>query len=79
MVKIPLNENIYQLGESKDHAIQRFYSLEIKLNKHNEWKSQCVEFMRQYKKLNHMSQTHTRFRGTTMLFDHTVRKESHCF
>ena len=56
-VRLPKIQNlgVAALGDSYERTLQRFKSLERKLNKSPEIKSQYIAFMREYANLNHMS------------------------
>lgn len=56
VVKIPLKENFTSLGNSRELATRRFYSLERRLERHPNIKAQYIEFINEYKSLGHMSQ-----------------------
>lgn len=55
MVSLPRKDNFSELGQSEFQAKKRFNSLEVKLSKHNDLKTQYTEFMREYQELGHMS------------------------
>lgn len=57
VVRLPFNEKITQLGESRQSALNRFHALERRLNKNPMLKQQYVEFMQEYERLNHMRKT----------------------
>lgn len=54
VVSIPLKENIRNLGDSKNMALRRFFTLENRLEKQPDVKEMYTEFMREYETLNHM-------------------------
>lgn len=56
IVKIPFKESVSKLGNSKDMAIKRFYSLERRLVQNPELKVEYSHFMSEYEKLGHMSE-----------------------
>ncbi|XP_039289297.1 uncharacterized protein LOC120352500 [Nilaparvata lugens] len=55
IVSLPKKESFHTLGESKFQALKRFKSLEQRLARNNELKSQYVAFMEEYKELQHMT------------------------
>ncbi|XP_030763137.1 uncharacterized protein LOC115887781 [Sitophilus oryzae] len=55
VVSLPLKDNISLLGESYDTALKRFYTVEKRLSKNEDLKSQYAEFMSEYEMLGHMS------------------------
>lgn len=54
IVKLPFNENLAKLGESKESAIRRFYSQERKLERELNRKQSYTQFMTEYEELGHM-------------------------
>lgn len=81
IVKLPFKENLAQLGESRNMAIRRFQTLEIKLAKDVLLKKKYSEFMREYINLGHMSpvcidDVQSRFTQVNYLPHHGVKKES---
>lgn len=56
IVKIPFNELLSQLGESKTFAHRRFVQLEAKLSRNQSLRTQYVAFMEEYQSLGHMSE-----------------------
>nr|CAI5838888.1 unnamed protein product [Callosobruchus analis] len=56
IVNIPFKENVKQLGESREMALQRFMSLERKLAKNPTLRLEYVAFMKEYRDLNHMEE-----------------------
>ena len=78
IVKIPFKKNYNQLGDSKEIAIKRFYSLERRLNTDKSLKSLYVNFINEYIKPNHMSEltNFNRNRFGYFLPHHPVMKES---
>lgn len=55
VVKIPFKESPSKLGDSRQTALKRFYSLENKLRKNSNFKQMYVQFMQEYIDLGHMS------------------------
>ncbi|EFA13691.1 hypothetical protein TcasGA2_TC000146 [Tribolium castaneum] len=55
IVKMPLKDNHVFLGDSEQMALRRFYSLEQKLAKNPQLKTQYSQFINEYKEMNHMS------------------------
>lgn len=55
IVRIPLKLSKHELGDSKQQALKRFYSLENKLNKNDLLKQKYSEFINEYISLGHMS------------------------
>nr|CAI5844533.1 unnamed protein product [Callosobruchus analis] len=56
IVKIPFNEKVSELGESREVALKRFYSMERKLSKYPDLKREYDSFLQEYEHLGHMSQ-----------------------
>ena len=56
IVNIPLKPNFASLGDSKQMAIKRFYSLERRLSKDDNSRTLYNEFMNEYEKLGHMTE-----------------------
>ncbi|XP_015438034.1 PREDICTED: uncharacterized protein LOC107193148, partial [Dufourea novaeangliae] len=54
-VRLPFNETIYMLGESRTMAMNRFLALERKLHKNPSSLKQYSEFLEEYESLGHMS------------------------
>ncbi|XP_066255904.1 uncharacterized protein [Euwallacea similis] len=55
VVAIPFKHPVTELGNSKEKALQRFLSLERKLNKDQGMKDEYCKFIREYLSLGHMS------------------------
>lgn len=51
--KISLNESTEQLGDSKNSALMRIFSLENKFLRNEGFKKKCVAFMRDYEDDGH--------------------------
>lgn len=58
VVCIPFKSNLENLGDSKDIALKRFYSLERKLNKNATLKEKYTKFINEYENLGHMTKIH---------------------
>ena len=58
-MKIPFKNNHTHLGDSKQIATERFYSLERRLQKDTHLRKMYIDFMKEYIKLNHMSMLNT--------------------
>ncbi|XP_073835838.1 uncharacterized protein [Musca autumnalis] len=56
IVKLPLKGDPNRLGDSRDIALRRFFSIERKLNKNPELKGSYTQFLKEYEELGHMSQ-----------------------
>nr|CAI5841831.1 unnamed protein product [Callosobruchus analis] len=56
IVKIPFKDKLNELGQSRDIAIKRFYSLERRLQKNEGLRQNYIEFMRDYQALDHMTE-----------------------
>lgn len=56
VVRLPLKENIAQLGESYEIAAKRLKALERKLERQPNLKHEYHAFMSEYLKLNHISE-----------------------
>ncbi|KAJ8961538.1 hypothetical protein NQ318_014790 [Aromia moschata] len=48
VVRLPIRENVMQLGNSYDNALKRFHTLERKLSRNLELQRQYVDFMQEY-------------------------------
>ncbi|XP_076299591.1 uncharacterized protein LOC143218344 [Lasioglossum baleicum] len=59
IVKFPFNDKIHQLGQSYFIALKRFRSLEQRLNKNPELRVKYTQFLDEYLKLGHMTETRT--------------------
>lgn len=55
VVNIPFKENVIELGESREYALKRLYSLERRLNKNIQLKKDYVKFLEEYENLGHMT------------------------
>ncbi|XP_049886711.1 uncharacterized protein LOC126381259 [Pectinophora gossypiella] len=75
-VRIPLKESPELLGDSYNMAEKRFMSLERKLNRLPSYKQLYVEFMREYKQMNHMTEVNTYGSSNYFLPHHGVFRES---
>ncbi|XP_055527023.1 uncharacterized protein LOC129719655 [Wyeomyia smithii] len=53
VVQLPFRENVSQLGDSRQHALQRFAYLEKKLNKDPDFKTAYCAFIEEYIELGH--------------------------
>lgn len=56
-VTIPIDPQSEGLGDSRNAALKRFYSLERKLGKNPVLREKYIDFMREYEDLGHMKQT----------------------
>ncbi|XP_058983187.1 uncharacterized protein LOC131804373 [Musca domestica] len=56
MVRLPFKGDPNLLGDSRDIALRRFFSIERKLNKNPELKEDYSKFLKEYEELGHMSQ-----------------------
>ncbi|GFW58402.1 DUF1758 domain-containing protein [Trichonephila clavipes] len=54
ILKLPFRDDSC-IGDSKEGALKRFYSLERKLHSNNQLKEQYTEFMEEYQNLGHMN------------------------
>ncbi|GFT76092.1 DUF1758 domain-containing protein [Trichonephila clavipes] len=54
ILKLPFRDDS-SLGDSKERALKRFYSLERKLHSNNQLREQYTEFMDEYQNLGHMT------------------------
>ncbi|XP_076233347.1 uncharacterized protein LOC143178507 [Calliopsis andreniformis] len=75
-VALPFNEKRDQLGESRSRALNRFFSLERKLNRNPELKTQYTAVMDEYLALGHMTQVETFDAPGFYLPHHAVVKPS---
>lgn len=77
VVTLPLKPNYTELGDSLDPAMKRFYTIERKLSKNPELKTQYTNFMLEYQNLGHMtkvdSKLHTEY-PTYYIPHHSVEK-----
>lgn len=55
-VQIPLKGDVAQLGESKNMALCRLWSIERRLSNKPDVRSQYIQFLREYEELGHMKQ-----------------------
>lgn len=56
LVRLPLRHEVTMLGESKHITLNRFNTLEKKLQRNHNLKCGYVKFMDEYQKLGHMSE-----------------------
>lgn len=56
IVKLPLKQNVSVLGDSRQVATKRFYSVEKRLENDNKLKKMYVDFMKDYIELGHMTE-----------------------
>lgn len=68
VVKLPLKENVENLGESKNTALNRLYSVERKLKSRPELKEQYQSFMLEYEQLGHMTQISRNLKSDTPVY-----------
>lgn len=54
-VKIPFNNRVSELGNSRNLALDRFYKLEKRFKSNEQFKSKYVNFMREYEDMGHMT------------------------
>lgn len=54
IVAIPMKPNLPELGSSRAIALRRFFALEQRFNREQEFKIKYVEFMRDYEEKGHM-------------------------
>ncbi|CAK9806969.1 hypothetical protein ANTQUA_LOCUS5085 [Anthophora quadrimaculata] len=54
VVRLPFNDKKHQLGNSYKSALNRFYSLERRLQANEHLRSQYIEFLNEYETLGHM-------------------------
>ncbi|XP_030750174.1 uncharacterized protein LOC115877962 [Sitophilus oryzae] len=54
VVSIPFKESIKKLGDSRERALQYFYSQEVRLEKKPELKREYIKFMNEYLSMGHM-------------------------
>ncbi|XP_029054961.2 uncharacterized protein LOC114882244 [Osmia bicornis bicornis] len=55
IVSIPFKNNVRDLGDSRQQAVRRLYSIERKLTRQPDLRQQYVDFMKEYEMLGHMS------------------------
>ena len=56
IVDLPTKPTVFELGDSLQPALKRFYSLERKFDKNPEIKGSYVDFIHEYASLGHMSE-----------------------
>ncbi|XP_063979066.1 uncharacterized protein LOC135163517 [Diachasmimorpha longicaudata] len=76
IVALPFNAKGEMLGESRNRALQRFYSLERKLDRDPQLKFQYSSVIQEYLDLKHMSETSDVDEPGFYLPHHAVIKES---
>ncbi|XP_063994304.1 uncharacterized protein LOC135171606 [Diachasmimorpha longicaudata] len=76
IVALPFNAKREMLGESRNRALQRFYSLERKLDRDPQLKIQYSSVIQEYLDLKHMSETSDVDKPGFYLPHHAVIKES---
>lgn len=78
IVSIPLLEDISILGDSRQIAEKRFYSLERKLNSNNSFKLQYHDFIKEYINLGHMTQVDPQLNKVMVFLPHhgVIKEES---
>lgn len=80
VVSLPFKKNISMLGDSKQIALRRLYSIEQRLNKQPELKETYTQFMDEYIQLGHMVEVKNNSNidsiNTHYLPHHSVIKES---
>lgn len=54
IVRIPLKDNPSVLGDSRKHALQRFYQMENRIHRHSDIAKQYTDFMETYLAMGHM-------------------------
>lgn len=55
IVNIPFKDSVEKLGDSKQHALSRFFALENRLRKNPTLKEMYLSFMKDYEVMGHMS------------------------
>ncbi|CAH1106787.1 unnamed protein product [Psylliodes chrysocephalus] len=79
VVKLPFNESLDQLGDSKPAALKRLGSIEKRFERDTQYKRLYVDFINEYKTLNHMSLVGSNIDDNSFAFylpHHGVKKES---
>lgn len=76
IVRLPFTNKRSLLGDSRAMALRRFYSLERKLQTNTELKAQYTEFLEEYIRLGHMTETGDDNEPGYYLSHHAVIKES---
>ncbi|KAJ8946765.1 hypothetical protein NQ318_018974 [Aromia moschata] len=77
VVRLPLKQLTDVLGESKQIALKRLYSIENKLNKNDELSKQYHHFMKEYVSLNHIQKIGDKNDvGCYYIPHHFVKKEN---
>ncbi|XP_044573281.1 uncharacterized protein LOC123257601 [Drosophila ananassae] len=76
-VRLPIKHSVDLLGESYAQALRRFHSLERKLDRHPNLRTQYSSFIKEYLDLGHMSLVPQELRGKCQYFlpHHCVLKE----
>ncbi|XP_050535103.1 uncharacterized protein LOC126902121 [Daktulosphaira vitifoliae] len=75
IVKLPLKNDIEQLGESKSMAMRRFLSIENKLRNNLNLRESYVEFMNEYAQLNHMEESEIEHQKSYYMPHHAVVRD----
>ena len=78
IVSIPLKTNIHNLGNSRQAALNRFFSLEKRLVKNNNLRNEYVKFMIKYEVVGHMTLIDDSYDNDKTVYDlphHAVIKE----
>lgn len=68
VVTIPLNPNVKELGSSREIAIRRFFMLEKRFERDNEFKQKYIEFMRECEQLGHMCEAKNEPKPNEMVY-----------
>lgn len=74
IVKLPLKENLNELGNSCEEAKRRFLSLEQRFMRNEEFKEAYSNVINDYIDQNHMSETTTEEKGVFYLPHHAIIK-----
>lgn len=78
VVSIPFKDDIRKLGESRERALQYFYSQEARLERNQELKEEYVKFMNEYQELGHMAEVNESANGESVSYympHHAVVRE----
>ncbi|XP_063911926.1 uncharacterized protein LOC135128776 [Zophobas morio] len=78
IVRLPINNNKINIGNSRNAALKRFFSLERNLIKNPHVKTNYVDFMLEYQNLNHMEYLSQPPNDNNCVYlpHHAVQKES---
>uniref|UniRef100_A0ABD2W4M7 Peptidase aspartic putative domain-containing protein n=1 Tax=Trichogramma kaykai TaxID=54128 RepID=A0ABD2W4M7_9HYME len=76
IVKLPFKDDKNNLGESREQALKRFYTLQRKLDSNSNLKNEYCKVMQEYINAGHMSLIHDETTPGYYMPHHAVMKES---